>query len=142
MSKKTMFILWGSLYVLCAGLGFIPGTSDTVQPGVQGVLTVLSILFFLPPMYLAHTAKKVGDVECLKLLRNLAALSLTVTLVLLVLNLLSALASTWVGDLLHILLILVSAPMVCSGYWAASLFLWAWVLMVSLSALRKKPGTK
>lgn len=139
MTKKTVFILWGGLYILCAGLGFIPGTSDAVQPGVQGILTCLSLLFFLPPMYLAHGAKKAGDGQTLALLRNLAALSLAVTLVVLVMNLLSAMASTWVGDLLHILLILVSAPMVCSGYWAVSLFLWACVLMVCQSALRKKP---
>lgn len=139
MTKKTLFILWAGMYILCAGLGFIPGTSDTVQPGVQGILTVLSLLFFLPPMYLANTAKKTGDVDTLHLLRNLSALSLAVTLIVLVLNLLSALASTWVGDLLHILLILVSAPMVCSGYWAVSLFLWACLLMVCLSPRKKKP---
>lgn len=139
MTKKTVFILWGGLYVLCAGLGFIPGTSDTFQPGVQGILTILAFLFFLPPMYLAHTAKKAGDTDTLKLLRNLAAASLAVTLVALVLNLLSALASSWVGDLLHIILILVSAPMVCSGYWAISLFLWACVLMVCLTPRKKKP---
>lgn len=138
MTRKTVFAVWGGLYILCAGLGFIPGTSGEVQPGVQGILTALSVLFFLPPMYLAHNAKKMDDRDTLRLLRNISALSLGVTLVLLVLNLLSALASTWVGDLLHIILILVSAPMVCSGYWAASLFLWACLLMVCISAERGK----
>lgn len=138
MTKKTAFTIWAGLYILCAVLGFIPGTSETVQPGVQGILTALSALFFLPPLYLAHTAQKAGDWETLRLLRNLSALSLAVTLGLLVLNLASAMASVWLGDLLHIMLILVSVPMVCSGYWAASLFLWACLLMVCLSALRKR----
>lgn len=138
MTKKTAFLLWGGLYILCAILGFIPGTSGTVSAGVQGLLTALSLLFFLPPFWLTHTAKKTGDRDTLKLLRSLAALSLAVTLVALIANLASALASAWLGELLHILLILVSVPMVCSGYWAASLFLWACLLMVCLSALRKK----
>lgn len=138
MTKKTTFVIWAGLYILCAGLGFIPGTSNTVPAGAQGILTALSLLFFLPPLYLVQTAKGTGDRETLKLLRNLSALSLAVTLAALVANLASALASTWLGELLHIILILVSVPMVCSGYWAVSLFLWACLLMVCLSALRKK----
>ena len=34
-------------------------------------------------------------------------------------------------------LIVVSSPMVCSGYWALSLFLWACLLMVSHSLVKK-----
>jgi len=36
---------------------------------------------------------------------------------------------------LHIMLVIVSSPMVCSGNWALSLFLWACLLVASL---RKK----
>ena len=39
--------------------------------------------------------------------------------------------------LLFAVLIVVSSPMVCSGYWALSLFLWACLLIVSHSLLRK-----
>ena len=137
MTKKTVFFIWAGLYILCAGLGFIPGLSGSLQPGIQGILTALSILFFLPPLYLVYTAKKAGDRDTLMLLRNLSALSLAVTAVTLVLNLASALASQWLGDLLHVILILVSVPMVCSGYWAVSLFLWACLLMLCLSAKKK-----
>ena len=44
MNKKILFILWGALFVLCAGLGFIPEP----QGAVKGLMTGLSVLFFLP----------------------------------------------------------------------------------------------
>ena len=31
MSKKLLFALWGGLFILCAGLGFIPGFSQNVS---------------------------------------------------------------------------------------------------------------
>ena len=37
------------------------------------------------------------------------------------------------GLVLHYVLTIVSSPMICSGHWAMSLFLWACLLMVSLS---------
>lgn len=142
MSKKTLFVLWGVLFILCAGLGFIPGYTESLQPAVQAILTLLSMAFFLPPFLLAYRAGKEADTHILKLLRNFSALSLGLTLVILVLSLVTALAGELVGEFLHILLILVSAPMVCSGYWVLSLFLWACLLMVSLSSLRRKKETK
>ena len=81
MSKKLLFALWGGLFILCAGLGFIPGFSQNVSAGAQAVLTM--------------------------------------------------------GNVLFAVLIVVSSPMVCSGYWALSLFLWACLLIVSHSLLRK-----
>ena len=41
------------------------------------------------------------------------------------------------GNALFGVLIVVSSPMVCSGYWALSLFLWACLLMVSHSLVKK-----
>lgn len=90
MSKKTLFALWGGLFILCAGLGFIPGFSRNVSAGAQAVLTVLS-----------------------------------------------AMGTVTMGNALFGVLIVVSSPMVCSGYWALSLFLWACLLMVSHSLVKK-----
>ena len=64
-------------------------------------------------------------------------LSLGLTLLALVLNVLSAMGTVTMGNVLFAVLIVVSSPMVCSGYWALSLFLWACLLIVSHSLLRK-----
>ena len=130
MNKKTFFILWGALFVLCAGLGFLP------EPGgvLKGAMTAASALFFLPPFLLLYRA----DRDTALLIRNLSALSLGVTLVTLILNFVLAVSSETLGKILHYILVVVSAPMVASGYWVLSLFLWACVLMVSLKMLKKK----
>ena len=126
MSKKLLFALWGGLFILCAGLGFIPGFSQNVSAGAQAVLTVLAVAFFAPPACLT-----------LKLVRGISLLSLGLTLLALVLNVLSAMGTVTMGNVLFAVLIVVSSPMVCSGYWALSLFLWACLLIVSHSLLRK-----
>ena len=137
MSKKVLFSLWGGSFILCAGLGFIPGFSDTVGGGAQGVLTVLSVLFFLPPGLIVWNGAKTKDVHSLKLVRNLSALSLGLTLLVLILNMLAAVGSEILGNVLHGILIIVSTPMVLSGFWALSLFLWACLLLASGSMVKK-----
>ena len=126
MTDKTLYILWGSLFALCAGLGFLPEAS--------WVTMLASIIFFLPPAMLLRR----GRADTVKLIRNLSILSLTLTALLLVVNFLAAVRSEGVGTLVHYLLVVVSSPMVCSGHWAMSLFLWACLLMVSLGKLKKK----
>lgn len=125
MNKRILFTLWGGLFVICAALGFLPDTS--------GWMTALSILFFLPPALLLHK----GEKNSVLLVRNLSALSLGVTLVTLILNFVLAVSSETLGNILHYMLAVVSAPMLCSGYWVLSLFLWACLLMVSLKKLKK-----
>ena len=51
---------------------------------------------------------------------------------LLVANLMAALGSEWLGNFLDALLTVLSAPMKASGYWALSLFLWAFLFIASL----------
>lgn len=131
MNKNTLYALWGGLFILCAGLGFIPQPNAAVQL----LMTALSLLFFLPPTLLLHWHR---DAATVMLVRNLSALSLLATLVLLVLNFLFALSSEVIGNVLHYALIIVSSPMVCSGYWVLSLFLWACLLTISRKILKKK----
>ena len=130
MNKKTLFVLWGVLFILCAGLGFVPEP----QGALRMVLTALSVLFFLPPALLLYRA----DRNTALLVRNLSLLSLGITLVTLILNFVLAVGSETLGNILHYILVVVSAPMVASGYWVLSLFLWACLLMVSLNILKKK----
>ena len=124
MNKKTLFALWGVLFILCAGLGFIPEP----QGFLKGLMTALAVLFFLPPAWLLYK----GDREMVLLIRNLSALSLGVTLVTLILNFVLAVSAEFLGNVLHYVLVVVSAPMICSGYWVLSLFLWACLLMAGL----------
>lgn len=128
MTKKGIYALWAGLFIVCAGLGFIPEPTG----GLRLLLTGLSVLFFVPPAMLVYGSKKDGDHHTRKLVRNLSALSLLLTLVLLVGNFLAAMHAETLGLVLHYLLIIVSSPMVCSGYWALSLFLWACLLTASM----------
>ena len=133
MSNRFLYSLWGVLFIICAAVGFIPEP----PAAVQGVFTALSILFFLPPGFVVYSAHTRKDRDTLKLIRNLSLTSLGLTLLLLVGNLLSALQSEFLGNVLYGMLIIISCPMVCSGYWALSLFLWACLLMVTIGFLRK-----
>lgn len=137
MKKPQLFALWAILFIICAGLGFIP------EPEGAGKIlcTLASVVFFLPPAVLLFRAAKAGDRNTLGLIRNLSAASLGATLVLLVANVLSALGSRLLGNVLYAMLVIVSSPMICSGSWALSLFLWACLLMASLR-LPKKPLQK
>jgi len=124
MNKKVLFTLWGVLFIVCAGLSFIPEPAGVLK----GVMTALSVAFFVPPTVLLYR----GDRDTVLLIRNLSALSLGLTLVFLTLNVIFAVSSEVLGNVLHYALAVISCPMICSGYWALSLFLWACVLMASL----------
>ena len=128
MKNRILYVLWGTLFILCAALGFIP------EPAGAGrlLLTLASLLFFLPPAMLIRSARKTGSRSQLALMRNLSALSLGLTAVLLILNFLTAFRSETLGNILHAVLVIVSSPMICSGHWALSLFLWASLLIASL----------
>ncbi|MGN0977293.1 MAG: hypothetical protein ACI4PH_04485 [Faecousia sp.] len=134
MNRKFLFALWAGLFIVCAAMGFIPEPTGAARV----LLTLLSAAFFVPPALLLYQAYQDRDFPVFRLVRNLSAMSLGLTLALLVLNFLSALRSETLGDILYSILTIVSSPMVCSGYWVLSLFLWACLLMVSLKGLRKK----
>ena len=129
MNKKLLYMLWAGLFVLCAGLGFIPEPEGLSK----SALTIISLVFFLPPAWLLYR----GDMSDAKLVCNLSALSLGLTLILLVLNFLTALQSDFLGQVLHYTLVIVSSPMICSGHWAMSLFLWACLLIASRKQTRR-----
>ena len=54
MKPKTLFALWGGLFVLCAALGFV----NTASTALQVLMTVLSIAFFLPGALLLRLSKE------------------------------------------------------------------------------------
>ena len=134
MKKQVLFGLWAAAFIVCAGLGFIPDP----QGGVRVLLTLLALLSFVPPFWLLIRARKQEDHHTVALVRNLSIASLGATALLLMLNFLSVLGSETLGNFLYSVLVVVSSPMVCSGSWGLSLFLWACLLMMSTKQLKKK----
>ena len=134
MKKSSLMAVWGIFYIICAGLGFIPEPEGAVRI----FLTVISVLFFVPPAILLYDAFSGRDRKTILLIRRLSALSLGVTLALLIANFLAALTSEWLGTALHVLLVICSAPMFCSNYWILSLFLWAVLLVSSMQKWKEK----
>ena len=123
MKQKTLYAIWGVLYALCCALGFLP------QKGV--ILTVFSVLFFLPGVLILADAYKRQNQTALRTLRYVSLGSLVLTLALLAASFASAQGSLKLGDVLHYILGIVSVPMFCSSIWALSLFLWACLFIAS-----------
>ena len=133
MKEKILYAIWGGLYILCAALGFV---SDPQGAG-KVLLVLTALIFFIPGGVLLYTGIREQNKKLLRRLRAVCITSLALTLVLLVANVFSVLASETVGNILYAVLVLVSAPMICSQYWVLSMFLWACLLMGSFL---KKPA--
>ena len=133
MKKTVLYCAWACMYILCVGLAYLqdPPTATKVA------LVVIALLFFVPGGVLLWDALKIQDQKGILQIRTISAVSLGLTLIAFVANLMSIAASETVGDALYDLLILVSAPMVCGQYWVISLFLWVCLLSASFS---KKPS--
>lgn len=127
MKSQFLYALWGALFILCAGLGFIPEPAGVLRV----LLTGLSILFFLPPAVLVWKGRREKDRQTLMLVRNLSIVSLSLSVLLIIANFLTVFRSELLGDILHGVLVVVSSPMICSGHWAMSLFFWACLLISS-----------
>ena len=134
MKNHTLLALWGGLFALCAALGFIAAPAGALRVFMK----LLAIVFFIPPALLLRGAAKDGDRNAVLLVRNLALGSLALTAVLIIVNFLSALGSPLLGSILHSVLVVVSSPMICSGHWALSLFLWACLMTAAIKILKKK----
>ena len=137
MNRKFLLALWGGLFVVCAALGFVPEPRGLLM----WLLGALGLLFFVPPMVLLHRAKAHGHRPTAVLVRNIAAVSLGLTLLALVANVLSLLGSVALGDALNVVLAIVSTPMFCGQFWALTLFCWAF-LMIAANKLAKNMKTQ
>lgn len=133
MKKTIYFALWGGLFILCAGLGFIPEP----QGFLKWLMVALAAACFIPPALIVHCAGREKDYAILRLVRNLSIASLALTVVVLICNFLSLMASEAVGNALYIVLVIVSSPMVCGQYWLPSLFLWAFLMIFCIQKLRR-----
>lgn len=124
MKKSILYAFWLLLFLLCAGLGFLPQSEGSAL----WALRILSAGCFVPPVWLLVLGER-------KPVRYLSAASLGLTLLLLVLNIRFAAGGEALGSVLNGLLTVVSAPMMASGYWALSIFAWACLFFESY----KKP---
>ena len=134
MTKRNLYIFWAMLFVLCAGMGFIPNPTG----GSYAFLFILALLFFVPPAILTYKAIKNGDIRELKRLRAICLAWLSVTLVLLALNFLSVSFTAAAGKFVYWLLIIFSAPMVCGQVWVVSIFLWGCLLSATWQEIFKR----
>ena len=133
MKDSKLYALWGVLYIFCGLLGFIREPNGFVT----ALLVLLAVGFFVPGAVLLYRGYKARNPGKIKAICAVSLVWLVMTLVLLVLNFLTAGATALAGDLLYGFLVILSAPMFCGQAWVLSLFLWACLLMSSLSCLRK-----
>ena len=134
MNRTSFYTVWAGIFIFCAGLGFIPAPAGFLK----FLLIGLTLGFFAVPGWFLTWLDKRGDKLHIRIVRNLSLASLGLTIGLILLNFVSFMASEAVGTMLHILLIIVSAPMICGRYWVLSLFLWACLLFWANSLLKKK----
>ena len=131
---RKLWLSWGILYVVCALLSGVKNP----QGATYGALFLLGMGFFVPPMWLVFLGKLEKNRNVLAWIRNLSIVSLSLTLFVILLNFLAVQSSALWGEVLYILLILVSCPMICTQVWVVSLFGWAFLLMASITYLREK----
>ena len=134
MKDSKLYALWGVLYIFCGLLGFIREPNGFLM----AVLVLLAVGFFIPGAVLLYRGYREQNPGKIKIIRNISLIWLVMTLVLLVANFLTAGAAEITGDLLYGFLVILSAPMYCGQFWIMSLFLWACLLMASLSCLKKR----
>lgn len=134
MKEKILYCIWGCLFILCVGLGFIPNPAGLGK----AILVMLSVLFFVPGAMILIDGIRTGDRKAVLRIRWISICSLALTAIFLIANFLSVRASHAVGETLYELLVIVSSPMVCSQYWVLSLFLWSCLLTGSFLLSKKQ----
>lgn len=124
MTITSLYALWAAMFLLCGGLGFIPEAGGFWKV----ILMALAVGFFVPGFVILRKGTQKDGARIFRL----SLLSLGTTLLLIILNILSMMAPRWLGNLLHGLLCILSAPMFCGQHWVISLFLWACLLFTAL----------
>lgn len=133
MNVKKLWFAWLYCFILCAVLGFFPEPSGFFK----FMFVVVAVGFFVPPfLLLKHGQKKTH-----RLVLTASAVSLTVTVVLIILNFTSVLMPKLWGSIFYWMLVVFSTPMICGQYWVLSLFGWAFLMFSAISVVRTKEKT-
>lgn len=134
MKERVLYIAWAILYAICAALGFYGEAK-----GVGKVLFVATaVIFFLPGAALVVLGHRENNKKILRRVRRISLICLVLTFCFLIANVAVAAITETANKVLHVFLVLVSAPMLCGQYWALSLFLWACLLFATFVKLPKE----
>jgi len=126
LTYKTLYQLWAGLFALTAVLGLLfPGVQNAVG---RFFLMLISVVFFIPPWTILIRARAEGNRHHLRLVRYLALANLSLTMVLFCAGILSVRWGEATGNLIHILMTIICAPLVCSNYYVLPMLLWATLL--------------
>lgn len=131
MKNRILWGLWILMYGICAGLGHVAEPAGNQLWAIP----LLAALFFVPGALLLFDALRRQDRKQFCILRWISGLSVGLTVVTLIANVISALGGETLGVVLHEILIIVSVPMLCLGKWYLSMFLWCCIFFATL----KKP---
>ena len=132
MKRGILYGLWGFFWIISGLLGH-----NTDATGSQAVaITVVGLCTFVPGLLLLLDGFQ-NHRKTVLTVRWISLLSLVLTGVLFVLNILSATWSETAGAVLYELLIFLSAPMLCMPFYPVSMFLWACLLFGSFRKGKK-----
>lgn len=127
MSYTILYSLWAVLFAVTAAMGFIPAPEGAAKVVCQ----LMAAVFFIPGWLILVKANKEDAPRHKRIVRSLCIASLSATVVMMVLNILSAAWSEPVGNALHAALTIVSAPMICGQRYLLGIFMWGCLLMGS-----------
>ena len=94
MKTNLLYKIWAGFFALCAGLSFISEPTGLIK----AVLIGLSIGFFLPPALILKQQEKSGSRMHIQIIRNLAAASLILTILLIIVNFMSLMATRFTKE--------------------------------------------
>lgn len=130
---KKLWIFWAVMYAFCAVCSFMPAEKGDPR-GV--LLLLLGMAFFIPPAWLIAYSVKKKRQKPLVIIRNLSIASLSLTLLMLLLNIFTVHAPELFGQIVDFILRFVSVPMFCClKLPVIGLFGWACLLMATLNYL-------
>ena len=127
MNKKQLWVSWGVIYFVTVCMGALPDPGNVLK----AFMALAAIGFFVPPGVLLYCSYKEKDLATAKWIFWISIVSLCLTTVFLVANILSVFLPEGVGNVLYAFLLLVSAPMVASQVWVLSMFAWACLMVTS-----------
>ena len=122
------------MYVLCAGLGFIPQRNVFVHI----LLGLVALAFYIPGIALLCRGVAEGSKKLIRQIRYISLTFLLLTLLLFVITILAVYAGDNAGIILNVILNFVSVPMFCCYWPGLALFLWACLFMGSFPRLWRK----